>query len=84
MIIKNPKTQRSNRMKAEKKTAKISVYLPEEIDRDMKLLAKHEDIKITEFVVRALRLYIDSKAEEMEFARRQEQEREEFYKSRNV
>lgn len=66
------------------KTAKISVYLPEEIDRDMKLLAKHEDIKITELVCKALRFYIDSKEDEMAFARKQEQERKEFQREREA
>ena len=58
--------------------AKISVYLSDEVDRDMKLLARHENIKITELVNRALKMYIDSKAAELEFAKKQEQEREEF------
>ena len=58
--------------------AKISVYLSDEVDRDMKLLARHENIKMSELVKRALKLYIDSKAAELEFAKKQEQEREEF------
>ena len=58
--------------------AKISIYLPEELDHDMKLLARHESIKITELVTRALRMYINSKTAELEFAKKQEQEREEF------
>ena len=58
--------------------AKISVYLSDEVDRDMKLLARHENIKITKLVNRALKLYIDNKAPELEFARKQEHEREEF------
>ena len=58
--------------------AKISIYLPEELDHDMKLLARHESIKITELVNRALRMYINSKTAELEFAKKQEQEREEF------
>ena len=62
---------------------KISIYLPDEIDRDMKLLARHENIKITELVNRALKLYIDNKAAELEFAKKQEQEREEFNRQRN-
>ena len=62
--------------------AKISVYLTEDLNADMKLLAKHEDIKITELVNRALRLYIESKTEELNFAKKQEQEREEFYKTK--
>ena len=36
--------------------AKISVYLTEDLNTDIKLLAKHEDIKITELLNRALRL----------------------------
>ena len=63
--------------------AKISVYLSDEVDRDMKLLARHENIKITELVNRALKMYIDSKAAELEFAKKQEQEREEFDRQRN-
>ena len=62
---------------------KISIYLPDETDRDMKLLARHENIKITELVNRALKLYIDNKAAELEFAKKQEQEREEFNRQRN-
>ena len=58
--------------------AKISVYLADEVGRDMKLLARHESIKITELVNRALRMYINSKTAELEFAKKQEQEREEF------
>ena len=58
--------------------AKISIYLPDEVDHDMKLLARHESIKITELVNRALRMYINSKTAELEFAKKQEQEREEF------
>ena len=58
--------------------SKISVYLADEVDRDMKLLARHESIKITELVNRALRMYINSKTAELEFAKKQEQEREEF------
>ena len=58
--------------------AKISVYLADEVSRDMKLLARHESIKITELVNRALRMYINSKTAELEFAKKQEQEREEF------
>ena len=58
--------------------SKISVYLWDEVDRDMKLLARHESIKITELVNRALRMYINSKTAELEFAKKQEQEREEF------
>ena len=58
--------------------AKISIYLPDEVDHDMKLLARHESIKITELVTRALRMYINSKTAELEFAKKQEQEREEF------
>ena len=64
--------------------AKISIYLSDEVDRDMKLLARHENIKITEFVNRALKLYINSKAAELEFAKKQELEREEFTRQRNV
>ena len=63
--------------------AKISIYLPDETDRDMKLLARHENIKITELVNRALKMYIDNKAPELEFAKKQEQEREEFDRQRN-
>lgn len=57
---------------------KISVFLEEEVDRDMKLLIKHEGIKITDFVNTALRKYIESKSTELELARKQEQEWEEF------
>ena len=64
--------------------AKISIYLPNETDRDMKLLARHENIKMSELVKRALKLYIDNKAAELEFAKKQEQEREEFDRQRNV
>ena len=63
--------------------AKISIYLSDEVDRDMKLSARHENIKITELVNRALKLYIDNKAAELEFAKKQEQEREEFARQRN-
>ena len=59
-------------------TSKISVYLSDEMDRNMKLLIRHENIKITELVNRALKMYIDSKSAELDFARKQEQEREEF------
>ena len=52
--------------------AKISVYLADEVDRDMKLLARHESIKITELVNRALKMYINSKTAELEFAKKQE------------
>ena len=58
--------------------AKISVYLADEVDHDMKLLARHENIKITELVNHALKMYINSKTAELEFAKKQEQEREEF------
>ena len=58
--------------------AKISIYLSEELDHEMKLLARHESIKITELVNRALKMYINSKTAELEFAKKQEQEREEF------
>ncbi len=64
--------------------ARISIYLPNETDRDMKLLARHENIKMSELVKRALKLYIDNKAAELEFAKKQEQEREEFDRQRNV
>ena len=64
--------------------AKISIYLPNETDRDMKLLARHENIKMSELVKRALKMYIDNKAAELEFAKKQEQEREEFDRQRNV
>ena len=57
-------------------TAKISIYLPDEIDRDMKLLARHENIKITELVNRALKMYIVSKAAELEFAKKKNKESE--------
>lgn len=63
--------------------AKISIYLPDETDRDMKLLARHENIKITELVNRALKMYIDSRSAELEFAKKQEQEREEFTRQQN-
>ena len=65
-------------------SAKISVYLEEEIDRDMKLLIKHEGTKITEFVNSALRKYIESKSVELELARKQEQEWEEIRRQRKV
>ena len=58
--------------------AKICIYLSEELDHEMKLLARHESIKITELVNRALKMYINSKTAELEFAKKQEQEREEF------
>ena len=58
--------------------AKISIYLSEELDHEMQLLARHESIKITELVNRALKMYINSKTAELEFAKKQEQEREEF------
>ena len=64
-------------------TAKISIYLPDETDRDMKLLARHENIKMSELVKRALKMYIDSKTAELEFAKKQEQEREEFTRQQN-
>ena len=63
--------------------AKISVYLSDETDRDMKLVARHENIKITELMNRALKMYIDSKSAELDFAKKQEQEREEFDRQRN-
>ncbi|MBR0186664.1 MAG: hypothetical protein IJQ24_11615 [Synergistaceae bacterium] len=63
--------------------AKISIYLPDETDRDMKLIARHENIKITELVNRALKMYIDSRSAELEFAKKQEQEREEFTRQQN-
>ena len=49
----------------------------------MKLLARHENIKMSELVKRALKMYIDSKAPELAFAKKQEQEREEFERLRN-
>lgn len=62
--------------------SKISVYLTEELDRDMKLYVKHKGFKITEFVSLALRQYLDNNIEELEFARKQEREREEFNRLR--
>ena len=64
--------------------AKISVYLTDDLNADMKLLAKHEAIKITELANRALRLYIESKTEELDFAKKQEHEREEFNQARSM
>ena len=63
--------------------AKISVYLSDETDHNMKLLARHENIKMSELVNRALKMYIGSKAAELDFAKKQEQEREEFDRQRN-
>ena len=63
--------------------AKISIYLSDEVDRDVKLLARHENIKMSELVNRALKMYIDNKAAELEFAKKQELEREEFTRQQN-
>ena len=57
---------------------KISVYLEEDIANDMKLLIKHEGMKITDFVNTSLKKYIESKSAELELARKQELEWEEI------
>lgn len=61
---------------------KISVFLEEEVDHNMKLLVKHEGIKITDFVNIALKKYIESKSTELDLARKQEHEWEEFRRQR--
>ena len=54
---------------------KINVYLKEDIANDMKLLIKHEEAKITDFVNTPLKKYIESKAAELELARKQKLEK---------
>ena len=57
---------------------KVSVYLKPEVERDIKLLASHYGVKQTEIFNRALTAYLESEGKALEFARRQQQEREQF------
>ena len=57
---------------------KISVYLKDETAHDIKLLARHYGIKLTALIDTALTAYLERESKALDFARRQEEEREHF------
>ena len=59
------------------KTTKISVYLSPELDETMKLLARYDDMSITELVTLALQGYIANREDDINFQRQQEKARTE-------
>lgn len=63
---------------AEKKTNKVSIYFKDtELRRDIELLAEYDGVSITEIFTRALKAYVSSRAEDVEFLHGQEQARQE-------
>ena len=56
---------------------KISVYLKDEVSHDMKLLAQYYGVKLTALIDTALTAYLEKEHEDLEFARGQEQARQE-------
>lgn len=60
----------------EKKSGKISLYIKgEALRHDIELLALYDEASLTDVVSKALQQYVDSRAEDINFMRRQEQER---------
>lgn len=58
--------------------AKISLYLKPETEQDIKLLANFYNLKISAIIDKAITAFIANEAKALEFARKQEQERENF------
>lgn len=56
---------------------KISVYLKDETAHDMKLLANYYGEKLTAIIDKALTAYLEKEHDDLEFARSQEQARQE-------
>ncbi len=62
----------------ENKKGKISLYIKDaELRHDIELLALYDEASITDLVSNALQAYANSRAEDIDFMRRQEQERKE-------
>ncbi len=62
----------------EKKSGKISLYIKgEALRHDIELLALYDEASLTDVVSKALQQYVDSRAKDIDFMRRQEQERRE-------
>ena len=60
----------------EKKSGKISLYLKDEaLKHDIELLTLYDEASLTDLVSKALQAYANSRAEDIDFMRRQEQER---------
>lgn len=60
----------------EKKSGKISLYIKgEALRHDIELLALYDEASLTDIVSNALQQYVNSRAEDINFMRRQEQER---------
>ena len=59
----------------ENKKGKISLYIKDaELRHDIELLALYDEASITDLVSNALQAYANSRAEDIDFMRRQEQE----------
>ena len=62
----------------DKKSGKISLYIKgEALRHDIELLALYDEASLTDIVSNALQQYVDSRAKDIDFMRRQEQERRE-------
>ncbi len=62
----------------ENKKGKISLYIKDEALRhDIELLALYDEASLTDLVSNALKAYTNSRADDIDFMRRQEQERKE-------
>ena len=62
----------------DKKSGKISLYIKgEALRHDIELLALYDEASLTDIVSNALQQYVNSRAEDINFMRRQEQERRE-------
>lgn len=66
------------------KSGKISIYFRDtELRADIELLANYDGVSLTELFVRALKAYVQSRADDIEFLRGQEKARQERREQRD-
>ncbi len=67
----------------EKKGAKISVYIDDEMREGLSLLASLENVSITAIARKAFQELLSNHARDIDFMRRHEQERREYREGRS-
>lgn len=67
----------------EKKGAKISVYIDDEMREGLSLLASLENVSITAITRKAIQEYLSRNVRDIDFMRRQQQERREYREGRS-